>query len=221
MILEFRKMEMEGQFIIHFIWIAGKRMIAQGCNGLSRGDFSSGVMNGQHFLDQLPLDKTALELQPELNNKLLACLPGNNRKFASTEDWFYQVFQYPNAKWIWTPPPALAKTAIEQMCEAKHDFPNSSHVFICPALWTGTWRKTLGKVADSMFSMSAGSYLWPQAMFEPLTIAFLRPLLTTSLWSVWRSNLIKDWTDEMCSLQYENRKAFRSKMRQFWSKTAW
>jgi hypothetical protein len=45
MILELRKMEMEGQFIIHLIWIAGKRMIAQGSDGLSRGDFSSGVMN--------------------------------------------------------------------------------------------------------------------------------------------------------------------------------
>jgi hypothetical protein len=101
MILELRKMEMEGQFIIHFIWIAGKRMkIAQGSDGLSRGDFSSGVMNRQNFLDQLLLDKTALERQPELNNKLLACLPGNNWKFASTEDWFYQVIHYPNAEWI-------------------------------------------------------------------------------------------------------------------------
>jgi hypothetical protein len=25
---------------------------------------------------------------------LLACLPGNDWKFASTEDWFHQVFQY-------------------------------------------------------------------------------------------------------------------------------
>jgi hypothetical protein len=123
MILELRKMEMESQFIIHSIWIAGKRMIAQGSNGLSRGDFSSGVMNGQHFLDQLPLDETALECQPELNNKLLACLLGNDWKFASTEDWFHQVFQYPKAKWIWNPPPYLAKTAIERMCEVKHIFP--------------------------------------------------------------------------------------------------
>jgi hypothetical protein len=69
-------------------------MIAQGSDRLSRGDFSSKVMNGQHFLDQLPLDETALERQPELNNKLLACLPGNDWKFASTEDWFHQVFQY-------------------------------------------------------------------------------------------------------------------------------
>jgi hypothetical protein len=98
MILELRKMEMEGQFIIHSIWIAGKRMIAQGSDGLSRGDFSSGVMNGQHFLDQLPLDETALD----------------------------------------HPPPALAKTAIEQMCEAKHIFSNSSHVCMCPTLWTET-----------------------------------------------------------------------------------
>ena len=221
MILELRKMEMEGQFIIHFIWISGKRMIAQGSDGLSRGDFSSGVMNGQHFLDQLPMDESALERQPALKNKLLACLPGNDWKFATTEDWFYQVFQEPNGKWIWSPPPALAKIAIEQMCEAKHIFPNSSHVFICPALWTGAWRKTLGKVADSMFSMSAGSYLWPTAMFEALTIAFLSPLLTSSPWSVRRSEHVDAWAAQMCSMQYQNRRSFRSKMREFWSKTTW
>jgi hypothetical protein len=47
-------------------------MIAQGSDGLSREDFSSGEMKGQNFLDQLPLDETALERQPELKNKLLS-----------------------------------------------------------------------------------------------------------------------------------------------------
>jgi len=221
MVLELRKMEMEGQFIIHFIWISGDRMIAQGSDGLSRGDFSSGVMNGQHFLDHLPMDESALDRQPELKNKLSACLPGNDWKFATTEDWFYQVFQEPNGRWIWSPPPALAKAAIEQMCEAKHIFPNSSHVFMCPALWTGTWRKTLGKVADTMFSMTAGSYLWPTVMFEPLTIAFLAPLLSSSPWSVRRSEHVAAWTSQMRKVQYENRRPFRSKMREFWSKKTW
>jgi hypothetical protein len=54
MILELRKMEMSGKFIIHFIWILGKRMIAQGSDGLSRGDFSSGVMSEWSALPQTP-----------------------------------------------------------------------------------------------------------------------------------------------------------------------
>jgi hypothetical protein len=130
MIRELMIMEMPGQFIIHFIWISGKRMIAQGSDGLSRGDFSSGVMSGQHFLKHLPLDEGAFDNQTDLKSKLKACLPGSDWKFASTEDWFYQVFQELNGSWIWSPPPALARVAVEQMCEAKHIFPNSKHVFI-------------------------------------------------------------------------------------------
>jgi hypothetical protein len=49
MILELRKMEMSGQFIIHFIWISGKRMIAQGSDGLSIGDFSSGLQRSNEW----------------------------------------------------------------------------------------------------------------------------------------------------------------------------
>jgi hypothetical protein len=88
MILELRKMEMLGQSIIHFIWISGKRMITQGSDGLSRGDFSSGVMSGQHFLKHLPLDEGAFDRQTDLKSKLKACLPASDWKFASTEDWF-------------------------------------------------------------------------------------------------------------------------------------
>jgi hypothetical protein len=221
MVLELRKMKMSGQFIIHFIWISGKRMISQGSDGLSRGDFSSGVMSGQHFLKHLPLDESAFDRQKELKNKLMACLPGNDWKVASTEDWFYQVFQEPEASWVWAPPPALAKIAVEQMCEVKHIFPNSKHVFLCPALWTGTWRKALGKIADTMFSISARSYLWPAAMFKPLTIAFLSSPLSSSPWTIRRSNQVGRWTSEICALQSDTRRAFRDKMREFWTKTTW
>jgi hypothetical protein len=108
------------------------------------------------------------------------------------------------------------------MCEAKHIFPNIKHVFIiCPALWTGMWRKTLGKIADTMFSVSAGSDLWPAGMFQPLTIAFLSSLLPSSLWTVRRSEQVDKWTSEMCNLPNETRQPFRSKMREFWLKKTW
>jgi hypothetical protein len=216
MVLELRKMEMSGQFIIHFIWISGKQMISQGSDGLSRGDFSSGVMSGQHFL------KHAFDRQKELKNKLMSCLPGNDWKVASTEDWVYQVFQEPEASWVWAPPPALAKIiAVEQMCKVKHIFPNSKHFLLCPALWTGTWRKTLGKIADTIFSISPRSYLWPAEMFEPLTITFFSSPLLSSPYTIRRSDQVDRWTSEMCALQSEPRQSFRDKMREFWTKTTW
>ena len=65
-VLELRKIEMEGLLIIHFVWFSGKRMIAQGTDGLSRGDLTSGVMAGQDFLRFIPLNETAFERNTEL-----------------------------------------------------------------------------------------------------------------------------------------------------------
>ena len=43
-ILELCKLEMSGKLILHVIWFSGRRMIHQGSDGLSRGDFSSRVL---------------------------------------------------------------------------------------------------------------------------------------------------------------------------------
>jgi hypothetical protein len=126
LILGLRKMEMEGELIIHFVWIAGKRMIAQGTDGLSRGELSSGVMAGEDFLKFLLLNETAFafEREPRLESQVQGWLGSKEWKVASIADWFHKVFQDPDGAWIWAPPPALAKVAVEQMCEAKHIFPN-------------------------------------------------------------------------------------------------
>ena len=87
------------------------------------------------------------------------------------------------------PPPALARTVLEQLCEMKHMFPNSRHVFICPSLMTGCWRKTLQKLADVTHSLSdcgksnqiKSNQIWGHAQFEPLTIAFVCPLLDSTV----------------------------------------
>jgi hypothetical protein len=83
------------------------------------------------------------------------------------------------------------------------------------------WRKTLGKIADTMFSVPAGSYLWPAGMHETLKIALLAPLLPSSPWSVQRSEQVDNWTSEMCNLPNQTRRPFLSKMREFWLKKTW
>ena len=66
MVLDLRKMEMVEDIIVNFVWISGKRMIRQGTDKLSRGDFSSGVMAGETFLKFLPLHQSAFERQTGL-----------------------------------------------------------------------------------------------------------------------------------------------------------
>ena len=96
MILELRKMELDGELIIHFIWILGMRMIAQGTDGVSCADLSSGVMGDQDFLKYLPLDETAIERQEGLAAELLSWPGKPGWKVASVEDWFDAVFTSPN-----------------------------------------------------------------------------------------------------------------------------
>ncbi|KAL7571902.1 hypothetical protein ACA910_006539 [Epithemia clementina (nom. ined.)] len=49
----------KGYLFIHIIWVAGKRMIAQGSDGLSRLDLANGVMQGINMLKYMPLHLTA------------------------------------------------------------------------------------------------------------------------------------------------------------------
>ncbi|KAL7565773.1 hypothetical protein ACA910_010211 [Epithemia clementina (nom. ined.)] len=55
---------MKGYAFIHVIWVAGKQMIDQGTDGLSRSNLTSGVMRGLPMLYYVPLHQTAIERQP-------------------------------------------------------------------------------------------------------------------------------------------------------------
>ena len=224
MVLDLRAMEMAGDIIVHFVWISGKRMIWQGGDGLSRGDFTSGAMAGEAFLKFLPLHENAVQRCTNLEKDIFKWLPkvdGMKWKVASVKDWFHEVFLDPEGSWIWIPPPVLAKVAVEQMCEVKHLFPKSKHLFICPSIMTGVWRKQLLKVADCQFSLINGCKQWPEDMYEPLTVALLSPPLFQSPWKSGRSPRMEEWKQKMCALQWNDPDLFRSGMREFWMPGQW
>ena len=118
---------------------------------------------------------------------------------------------------IWTPPPCIAKVSVDQMCEVKHVFPQTQHLFVCPALMTGVWsRKQLMKVADARITMLAGNDTWIEEMFEPLTIAFVAPPLSTSPWKAGRTTRVEKWQKQVQALSSHDSEAFRNCMREFW-----
>ena len=59
-------MENEAQCKIHFVHVAGTRMITQGADGLSRGNLTKGVMGGWNMGDFVPLHRGALERSNQL-----------------------------------------------------------------------------------------------------------------------------------------------------------
>ena len=61
LILRLHKLVLDYCLIIHFIHILGKRMIAQGTDGCSRGVLMEGVMAGKDMLSFIDLNKSAVE----------------------------------------------------------------------------------------------------------------------------------------------------------------
>ena len=226
LVVQLRKLGVEKDLILHVVWIAGKRMIEIVVDGLPRGDFASGVMTGDRLLNYLPFNLSAIDRAPELKAVIKSWVVRPDEwEFITPEGWFDDVFNHIDKDgkfdahtkaWIWAPPPVIAQTAVEQLCEAKHLFPASSHIFVCPAVMTAYWRKMLGKVSDSMFTIKAGSCFWKTEMHEPLTIAFVKPLLSVRPFKVGRLPSVDKWEREVRRVQFQNQSAARNHMRKFW-----
>ena len=82
---------------------------------------------------------------------------------------------------------------------------------------TGLWRKQLRKLSDALLTISAGSTIWTLSMYEPLTIAFIAPLLDRPPWRVARSPKLEKWRSKVLSMQYEDQALFGPSLRKFWS----
>lgn len=172
LIVRLKKAEMEGGLKLHVIHVSGQCMIAQGTDGLSRGDMLEGVMGGADMLSFVPLDKGAVDCCEKVLHWVQSWCGRKNLEPLSPEGWFEkgqgavggQVG--PDGIWIplheegthlWSPSPAAADVAVEELIRACHKRPGATHVFVCPRLMTYRWRKQLFKVADVTFEVPAGS----------------------------------------------------------------
>jgi hypothetical protein len=55
------------------------------------------------------------------------------------------------------------------------------------------WRKKLNNVAGAIITIPVGSHLWPEKFFEPLTIAFVFPVVRDSPWILKHSPLVQEF----------------------------
>ena len=72
---------------LHFIHVAGTRMIAQGSDGLSRGNLSEGVMRGTAMDSFIPLNETAFKRSSTLKEWIRSWAFGDLELLAP-KDWF-------------------------------------------------------------------------------------------------------------------------------------
>ena len=164
------KLSMNFMCLVNIISVAGMKMIEQGTDGLSRGDLLEGVLNGQRMLSFIPLHLSALDRALSLKNWISSWV-GTGRQesieFLSHKGWFerghdingYRVNcdgrklpTYLKGIFIWTPPPAAARQALEELRQARHKRQVSTHVFIVPHLMAPEWKTQLYKTADLIFT---------------------------------------------------------------------
>ena len=93
LVLRLRKIQMTGDMIIHLIHISGKRMIASGIDGLSRGVYNEGFMRGIPMLNFLPLhlstDERSSEVIPWIRSFWNSDVTLNHH---CANDWYIKVF---------------------------------------------------------------------------------------------------------------------------------
>ena len=186
--------------VLHIIHVAGTRMIAQGTDGLSRGDLLEGVMKGIDFLSYVPVHLSALDRSPELEGWLRGMYPHGTLETLAPEDWFQkghdirswyknkQGFWYPVLKegvYLWQPPPAAAHAAVEELRKARLKRQDSTHIFVCPRLMAPYWKRQLHKVADIVFEIPCAALPeWDATNHEPLVIGIVYPFVPHRPWQL-------------------------------------
>jgi hypothetical protein len=88
LVLRLQEIHMRHEVILHIIHVSGRGMIAQGTDGLSRGQLNEGVFAGYDFLSFVPLHLNAFERQPLMLEEWLSYWLGDGNEICwlSPED---------------------------------------------------------------------------------------------------------------------------------------
>lgn len=176
LILRLRQLEMRTGMILHVTHVSGKRMIAQGTDGLSRGDHSTGSMAGSSISSFIPLHLSPFHRSETLLPWIEDVLQDSAPMVLSYDNWFDSALNQ-NGTFVWNAAPASAEFVVERLSVARHKRPNSLHLIAVPRLMTGRWRKHLTRRCDFYFKVD-NDFLWNlRTHHEPLLIFVCLPFL--------------------------------------------
>jgi hypothetical protein len=182
--LRLHKIHMHGEIVLHLVHVAGRRIISQGTDGLSRGDPAECLGGIEDSLNHVPLHLNVLERQPrpliEWVDSWLGLGPEITR--LSPDDWYLAGHMKPCC--VWTPAPCAADAALGQLAKANHKHPKHTHLVIIPRLMTARWQKMLLKICDLYFTVPVGTDVWSFSQHEPLTIGLSQPLCRHAPWKL-------------------------------------
>jgi hypothetical protein len=207
LVLSLRMLEMEYGMSIYIVHISGTRMIAQGTDGCSRGSLMEGVMTGTDMLAFVDLSRSAIDRHPPLLDWVRGWTSRATLTPLSPEGWFDEghgivggsmdhngvwmpTYGKGGRMFLWTPPPAIADVALEEILMARHKRTDTFHVILVPRIMTPRWRRLFYKACDFSFVVSPGCAHWPSTMFEPLWVGILLPFVKHRPWRLKRAPLL-------------------------------
>jgi len=217
LILRLRQIDMDGRIVLHVIHVAGSWMISQGTNGLSRGDFTTGVMTVTPMLSFIPLHLTAHDREPLLLPWIRSWAPSPDLASLPPSHWYREGHALrggalnskglwiphlgSNTWYLWCPPPTAAFPALQELGISRHKLPHLGHLFICPRLFTHRWHKVLYKLADMVVELPAGCRpFWALHHHEPLLIGFLLPFSCSYPWQHRQSERVLAVVGQLSSM---------------------
>ena len=219
--------------IIRVIHVPGKRMIAQGSDGLSRGNFNEGVMAGGSMSSFIPLHHSATSRSAAVVPWVESWLGSEalrHTTWLEPRGWFRRghdvVGGHRNVDgmWlpriqpgihVWTPPPIVASFAVEQLRRARHKRQESVHIFLCPKSCPSLWQKDLRKVADLIIDIPPKFDFWSEDQFEKLTLAICLPFRRSYPWQWRRGKAMVELERELREVWNEDRSSPGSVLRKF------
>ena len=236
LVLRMKKLELYCNTKIHLVHVAGTRMIAQGTDGLSRGNLLEGVMAGKAMKDFVPIHLSAIARSDKLLHWVRQWTMKDDLQVLDEKDWMWKGQGLGENMWrnrdgmslpvreredlfLWAPPPAVADVAVEFLRTSVHRRPNLYHVFICPKLMTHKWRKQLLKSCDLSFYVDVGVDHWEQSMHENLLIAIYLPLLHCFPWTYRRSKSILEMERQLRQVSKAKTWSQSSVLRKFFKLT--
>ncbi len=237
LVLRLRLLETAAGCKIHMVHVAGTRMIAQGADGLSRGNLTEGVMGGWDMGDFVPLHLNAMERSASLESWIRSWFDAGRKtksELLEPEGWFERghdiiggdknvddmwIPKYQNGCYIWSPPPAAAEVALEQLRQARHKRQSSCHVFVCPRLMTPYWAKHLNRSADLITVIPPGTDFWPSEMHEPLILACYLPFLKHRPWQLKGQEALLGLEKQLRKVWKENPGSGGSLLWKLWRKS--
>jgi hypothetical protein len=217
LVLRLHMIEMKGKAFVHIVWVSGRRMIVQGTDGLSRGEFLTGIMRGMPMLEFVPLHLSVLERRkgPVLDF-LSNVTQGEPFLRLQPDQWLLDPHDV-DGNYLWTPPPVIADVAVFQLAEAVHIRPWNTHIVVLPGLMTALWRKMLSKTADVILTLPFDDTVWPrESQFEKLTFAIVFPLLDSNPWRVKRTPLLRQFEVQVRNLQGQSFTQYRDSLCKLW-----